>query len=113
MSDTRTLISAIGEIKASDYKVRFKILQSIYEVYELPFDRLTILSLFEVPVNLKFHVDEDGYYFSLDGVNYHPDTVADFVSVVRSLRRHKLTPKFSANTNKASILWNRDRKKLQ
>jgi|TARA_R110000782_G_scaffold16029_3_gene46368 hypothetical protein len=119
--DTRTLIQAVGEIKSNNYKIRFRDLQGIYSVYGEPFERITALKNFQVPVNLIWGLEEKVdfkddrevvtrvHYFRLDEIDYYPDTIADFVSIINSLRKFKLTPRFVENEPTAAVLWNRDR----
>jgi hypothetical protein len=118
--DTQTLINAIGDIKGGNDKTR-KALLGIYDVYSTPFDRITILSMFHEPVNLIWKEDKTvlngkrvkRHYFSLDNVDYKPKTIADFVSLIDSLERHKLTPKFSGDKSSAALLWNKSRNNNQ
>ena len=114
--DTQTLINAIGDIRGANDKTR-KILLGIYEVYSKPFSRLTVLSMFHEPVNMIWKEEKSilsgknvkKHYFTIDGVEYRPKTIADFVSVIDSLGRHKLKPKFSGDKSAAALLWNKHR----
>jgi hypothetical protein len=98
-----------------------KALLGVHEVYSTPFDRITILSMFHEPVNLIWKEDKTvlngkrvkRHYFSLDNVDYKPKTIADFVSLIDSLERHKLTPKFSGDKSSAALLWNKSRNNTQ
>jgi hypothetical protein len=110
MQETRTLIQAIGSIKSDDYKVRFRNLQSIYEVYAEPFNRLTVISLFELPKEIAFEKDKaNGVHLQINKKPYFPKTVADFVSLVDSLGDLEIKPKFKGNELRASVLWNRNK----
>lgn len=114
--DTQTLIETIGDIKSDNDRTR-RIISNIYSIYSRPFDRLTVLSMFHEPVNLIWKEERDmlnngrakKHYFSLDGKDYKPKTIADFISIIDSLGNHKLTPKFTENKSEAALLWNRHR----
>lgn len=114
--NTKTLLEAI-ESHRPNSPLASRNITDLYGVYSKPFNRITILSLFEVPAQLKWHsektVIESGdrerhitrHYFSLEGKDYYPKNVADFISTIKSLGKYSLTPRFEGDKKTASILW--------
>jgi hypothetical protein len=107
---TKTLLEAIESHRPNSRMASRDIL-AIYHTYAIPFRRLTVLSMFEVPPQVVWHKELSGeggnWYISIDKTVYKPKTIADFISLCECLPALNLSPKFEGNEVVASLLWNR------
>lgn len=113
---TKTILDALGSHRPNNRMASRSILQ-IYNLYSLPFERLTVLSMFEVPPQIIWKTyktydpeerkEVERSYIVIDSVNYYPDTICDFICLAKCLRKINLSPKFEGNEMIASVLWKR------
>lgn len=117
--DTKTLIETIGDFHPNSKSATHQI-TTIYDIYGSSFSKSKVVSLFDVPAQVVW-IKRENYYtdsvgrekksyswdISIDGVEYSPKTIADFVSLISCYKRFNLTPRFEGNESVASILWKR------
>jgi len=109
--ETKTLIEAISEHRPNS-RMAARNMLSIYDIYSRSFHKTTVDALFHLPDQIKWKVVKDltgdrafkQYYIEIDGINFFPKTVSDFISIVSSTR-YNLSPRFFDNELSASILW--------
>lgn len=107
---TKTILEALKEHRPNSKSASRDILH-IYSVYSQPFDRLTVLSLFDVPPQVTWHkspMSEDKRWFiTIDKVKYYPENISEFITLIKCLGKLNLVPRFEGNEVNASLLWNR------
>lgn len=107
---TKTLLEAIESHRPNSRMASRDIL-AIYNTYAIPFRRLTVLSMFEVPPQIVWQKESLGdgvnWYITINKAVYKPKTIADFISLCECLPAINLSPKFEGNEVVASLLWNR------
>lgn len=117
--DTKTLAESLEDFHPNN-KMASRQITTIFSVYGESFSKPTVVSMFDVPAQVEWVKREHRYSDSLgrekktytwdiriDGVEYSPNTISDFVSLISCLKRINLTPKFEGNESVASILWKR------